>query len=302
MRAWFWSHVGAFAGTLARLARTPVATLLNVGVLGIALALPTGFYVVLANVQGYARAVAADPRLSVFLALDVPSQEIGEMETRLQQHPNVRSVRYVSRDQALKQLRARTGLADVVDSLPENPLPDAFVVEPRDAAPQALEQLRDELRGWAKVAHVELDALWARRLDAGLHLARLAIGLLAALFAFALVAVTFNTIRLQILTRREEIEVAKLIGATDPFIRRPLLYFGSLQGLAGGLAAWLIVAASLYLLNNGLAPLSQLYGTRIELQQLRVEDGLSLLAFAAALGWLGAWLSVSQHLARLDLR
>ena len=90
--------------------------------------------------------------------------------------------------------------------------------------------------------------------------------------------------------------------ATDPFIRRPLLYFGSLQGLAGGLAAWLIVAASLYLLNNGLAPLSQLYGTRIELQQLRVEDGLSLLAFAAALGWLGAWLSVSQHLARLDLR
>jgi cell division transport system permease protein len=214
----------------------------------------------------------------------------------------VRSVRYVPRDEALKQLAERTGLGDVAASLPENPLPDAFVVEPRDAAPQALEGLRDELRKWPNVAQVELDAQWARRLEAGLALARLAVWLLAALFAFALVAVTFNTIRLQILTRREEIEVAKLIGATDPFIRRPLLYFGSLQGLAAGLAAWAIVAVSLYWLNGGLASLSQLYGTRIELQQLRIHDGLSLLIFAAGLGWLGAWLSVNQHLARLDLR
>jgi len=180
--------------------------------------------------------------------------------------------------------------------------PDAFVVQPRDAAPRALEQLRDELRGWPKVAHVQLDAIWARRLEAGLRLARLAVWLLATLFAFALVAVTFNTIRLQILTRREEIEVAKLIGATDPFIRRPLLYFGTVQGLAGGLAAWAIVATSLYWLNGGLANLSQLYGTRLKLQQLTPEDGLSLLLFSAVLGWFGAWLSVNQHLSRLDLR
>jgi cell division transport system permease protein len=302
MRAWLWSHVDAFAGTLARLARAPVATLLNVGVLGIALALPAGFYVVLANVQGYASAFAADPRLSVFMKVGTPSKETREIETRLQQHSDVRTVRYIPRDEALKQLSERTGLADVAESLPENPLPDAFVVEPRDVTPPALERLRDELRGWPGVAQVELDALWARRLEAGLRLARLAVLLLAALFAFALVAVTFNTIRLQILTRREEIEVAKLIGATDPFIRRPLLYFGSLQGLAGGLAAWVIVAVSLYLLNDGLASVSQLYGTRIELQPLGIQDGLSLLLFAAALGWLGAWLSVNQHLARLDLR
>jgi len=302
MKAWFWNHVGAFGGTLGRLFRAPVATLLNVGVLGIALALPAGFYVILANVQGYARVFAADPRLSVFLAMDAPAKDVEAIGARLREHGNVRGVRYVPREEALKQLRARTGLADVIDSLPENPLPDAFVVEPRDPTPLALEALRDEVRGWPKVAHVELDAVWARRLEAGLHVARLAVWLLGVLFAFALIAVTFNTIRLQILTRREEIEVAKLIGATDPFIRRPLLYFGSLQGLAGGLTAWAIVAISLYLLNNALSSLSQLYGTRIELQQLRWEDGLSLLAFAAALGWLGAWLSVNQHLARLDLR
>ncbi|MDH3287741.1 MAG: permease-like cell division protein FtsX [Betaproteobacteria bacterium] len=302
MNAWLWSHVDAFVTTLARLVRTPVATLLNVGVLGIALALPTGLYVALANVQGHAQALAADPRLSVFLALDAGRTEIVRTGTRLREHPGVGSVRYVSRDEALGQLKTRTGLADVVDSLAENPLPDAFVVQPRDAAPQALEQLRDELRGWPKVAHVQLDAMWARRLEAALRLARLAVWLLATLFAFALVAVTFNTIRLQILTRREEIEVAKLIGATDPFIRRPLLYFGAVQGLAGGLAAWAIVAISLYWLNGGLANLSQLYGTPLELQQLTPEDGLSLLLFSAVLGWFGAWLSVNQHLARLDLR
>ena len=301
MRAWFWNHVDAFVTTLKRLVRTPAATLLNIGVLGIALALPAGLYVALASVQGYARAFAADPQLSVFLSLDAGPADVTQMATRLRKHPGLASVRYVSRDEALKQLKARTGLADVVDSLPENPLPDAFVVQPRDSEPQALEYLRDELRGWPKVAHVQLDALWARRLEAGLNLARLAVGLLAVLFAFALVAVTFNTIRLQILTRREEIEVAKLIGATDPFIRRPLLYFGAMQGLGGGLAAWSIVALSLYWVNGGLADLSQLYGARLELRQLGAEDGLSLLLFSAALGWFGAWLSVNQHLARLDL-
>lgn len=302
MITWLWSHVNALLTTLARLVRTPVATLLNVGVLGIALALPAGLYVGLANIQGYARSLAANPQLSVFLALDAGDADVAGTETRLRGHPGVASVRYVPRDEALTQMKSRTGLADVVDSLKENPLPDAFVVQPRDATPQVLEQLRDELRGWPGVAHVQLDAVWARRLEAGLKLARLAVWLLATLFAFALVAVTFNTIRLQILTRREEIEVAKLIGATDPFIRRPLLYFGAVQGLAGGLTAWAIVAISLYWLNGGLADLSQLYGTRLELQQLSARDGLSLLLFSAVLGWFGAWLSVNQHLARLDLR
>ncbi|KPK18883.1 MAG: cell division protein FtsX [Betaproteobacteria bacterium SG8_41] len=302
MITWLWSHVNALLTTLARLVRTPVATLLNVGVLGIALALPAGLYVGLANIQGYARSLAANPQLSVFLALDAGDADVAGTETRLRGHPGVASVRYVPRDEALTQIKSRTGLADVVDSLKENPLPDAFVVQPRDATPQVLEQLRDELRGWPGVAHVQLDAVWARRLEAGLKLARLAVWLLATLFAFALVAVTFNTIRLQILTRREEIEVAKLIGATDPFIRRPLLYFGAVQGLAGGLTAWAIVAISLYWLNGGLADLSQLYGTRLELQQLSARDGLSLLLFSAVLGWFGAWLSVNQHLARLDLR
>lgn len=300
--SWFWHHLDAFRVTLARLMRTPVATLLNIGVIGVALALPVGLYVALVNLQGFAHNLASDPQLSVFLALDAGRADAEKIAARLRNHAGVREARYVPREQALKELKASTGLADVVDSLPHNPLPDAFVVLPRDTQPQALETLRDELGGWPKVAHVQLDTAWARRLDAGLKVARLAVGLLAMLFAFALVAVTFNTIRLQILTRREEIEVSKLIGATDSFIRRPFLYYGALQGLAGGIAAWVIIWAGVWLMNGALAELAQLYASRFELRHLSPEDSLSLLAFSAGLGWFGSWLSVDQHLAGIEPR
>ncbi len=300
--SWFWHHLDALRVTLARLVRAPVVTLLNVGVIGIALALPVGLYVALVNVQGVAHTLASDPQLSVFLALDASRADADKIAARLKQHAGVREARFVPRDQALKELKARTGLADVVDSLPQNPLPDAFVVLPQNMAPLALEQLRDELRGWPKVTHVQLDTAWAQRLQAGLRLARLSVWLLATLFAFALVAVTFNTIRLQVLTRREEIEVSKLIGATDPFIRRPFLYFGTLQGLAGGMAAWVIIWAGILLLNSTLSELAQLYAASFELRHLTPEDSLSLLAFSAGLGWFGSWLSVNQHLAGIDPR
>lgn len=302
MRSWLWNQLDAFVATLARFGRAPIAAFLNFGVIGIALALPVGLYVALDNLQGLPRSLASNPQLSVFLALDAGRAEIDAIASRLRRHTAVRESRFVSRDAALKELRASTGLGDVVDSLPTNPLPDAFVVTPADPAPQALERLRDEVRSWSKVTHVQLDAAWARRLEAGLRLARLAVVLLAALFAFALVAITFNTIRLQILTRREEIEVSKLIGATDAFIRRPFLYFGALQGFAGGLAAWAIIWVGLYLLNGGLADLSRLYATRLELHHLGLEDSMSLLAFSAGLGWLGSWLSVKQHLAQIEPR
>jgi cell division transport system permease protein len=297
MRAWLWHHLDALRVTLARFARTPVATLLNIGVIGVALALPAGLYVALVNLQGLARNLASDPQLSIFLALDAPRAEARRIEVRLREHPAVREARFVPREQALKELKASTGLADIVDGLPHNPLPDAVIVLPRENAAQPLEKLRDELRGWPHVSHVQLDTAWAQRLEAGLRLARLAVALLAGLFAFALVAVTFNTIRLQILTRREEIEVSKLIGATDPFIRRPFLYYGTLQGVAGGIAAWLLIAAGVVVLNGALAELGQLYSAHLELRQLGVADSLSLLAFSGVLGWAGSWLSVNQHLA-----
>jgi cell division transport system permease protein len=206
----------------------------------------------------------------------------------------------MSRKEALEQLKRSTGLADVIGGLTQNPLPDAYIVYPKATSAQALEILHDALQKWPKLDKVQLDSAWAHRLEALLQFGRLAALVLTALLSFALIAVTFNTIRLQILTQREEIEVARLIGATRAFIRRPFLYFGLLQGLLGGAMAWAILALSLHLLNSPLAGLAELYDSRFALHSLSSGDSLALLLFSAWLGWIGAWLSVTQHLWRIS--
>jgi cell division transport system permease protein len=293
---WLFSHLDTLRESLRRLLRQPFATLLNVTVIGIALSLPAGFYVGLNNLQDFSRQLSSDPQVSIFMAADAARPDLQAVEQRLRSNPDVDRVEFISRDQALAKLKRSAGLGDILADIGRNPLPDAFVVTARSNDPATLEGLRDQVRRWPKVEHVQLDADWARRLDAALGVARLLVTILALLLAVALLAVTFNTIRLQILTRRDEIEVSKLIGATNPFIRRPFLYFGTLQGLAGGLAAWAIVSVAVFLLNVQLTDLAALYGMAFRLETLHLREIVALLGLSAGLGWLGAWLSVSRHL------
>lgn len=300
MRGWLRQHTRALLATLGRVAGTPLASSLNVGVIGIALALPLAFYTLLVNVQGAARERTPAPQLSLFLTLDARPAEIKEIESRLKKSATVASHRFVPRANALEDMKAKSGLADVLASLPDNPLPDAFVVDARDASTPMLEKMRDEFKAWPKVEHVQLDSAWARRLEAALGLGRLAVWVIAILLGFALVAVTFNTIRLQIVTQRAQIEVAKLIGATDAYVRRPFLYYGALIGLLGGITACVIVAAGLWLLNGRLAQLAELYGTTLVLRGLAASDLVAVCLFCASLSWLGAHLSAGRHLAEFD--
>jgi cell division transport system permease protein len=196
----------------------------------------------------------------------------------------------------LKRLQASEGMAEIIASLPRNPLPDAFVVEPSDTRPESLEQLARTFSGWPRVAHVQLDSAWVKRFDTFLRIGKLSITLLGGLFAAALVVVTFNTIRLQILAQASEIEVAKLIGATDAFIRRPFQYFGALQGALGGLFAALLVYFGSLLLADPVGELVSLYGATFALHGLSPGNIAALAAIGAALGWIGAQLSVAIHL------
>ena len=296
MKNWLSQHIRVLRFSLHRMLSTPVASLLNIMVIGIALSLPAGMYELLQNVQGLADQIVGTPQISVFMTLNASKDDIARIGKQLKQHDAVDHIEYVSREQALEQLKLSTGLADVIGGLTQNPLPNAYIVYPKKSDAQTLVALRDELQKWPKLEKVQLDSAWANKLEALLKFGRLAVLLLAALLSFALVAITFNTIRLQILTQRDEIEVSKLIGATSAFIRRPFLYFGLLQGLLGGVAACLIIFGSFTLLNNGLAELARLYGSNFTLRALSAEDSLTLLLFSAYLGWLGAWLSVAQHL------
>ncbi len=295
-------HLRVLRFTLRHMLLTPNASLLNILIIGIALSLPVGGYVLLKSVQTLGAQVAGTPQISIFLTAGTSAGDITRIGDKLRQHAGIKRVEFVPRDVALRKLQQTTGLADVIGGLSQNPLPDAYIVYPDDSTAKTLEALRDELTSWPHFEHVQLDSAWMHKLEALLNFGRMAVAILAALLSFALIAITFNTIRLQILTRREEIEVAKLIGATDSFIRRPFLYFGLVQGLMGGLAAWLLVAGSLLLLNHQVGVLTELYASNFSLQHLSLADSLTLLIFSAYLGWLGAWFSVSQHLWQIEPR
>jgi len=296
----FAQHLGILRAVLRRMFASRVGGLLNILVIGIALSLPAGMYVLLQNAQGLVAKLSGAPQISLFLTMNAQENDIAELHRLLEANEAVANVEFVARDRALEQLKRSTGLTDVIGSLEKNPLPDAFIVSPRQAEPQALDALRDELARLPRVEQAQLDSAWAYKLDALLRFGRLAVLILASLLSLALIAITFNTIRLQILTQRDEIEISRLIGATNGFIRRPFLYFGALQGLLGGLAAWGIVNASLVLLNRPLGELSQLYASQFVLQPLNPGDSLSLLLFSLYLGWLGAWLSVARHLSQIE--
>jgi cell division transport system permease protein len=295
MGAWSYQHRKAIAHAIGRLLYQPLGTLLSALVVGIALALPAGGFLLVDNVASLARGVTGSPEISLYLSLDATDADVTEVESRLRKQDNLSGVQFVPRDVALKQL-ADNGLADVLDGLERNPLPHAFIVTPRQEDPALFEQLHQTFAAWPKVDHVQLDAAWVQRMHSLLSLVELGVSLLAVLLGAALVIITFNTIRLQILTQRAEIDVTRLLGATDAFIRRPFYWLGCLQGLLGGLVAWTIVTASISLLRGSVESLAQAYGAVFALNGPNLTQVTGLLVVAIALGWLGTALSVRRHL------
>jgi cell division transport system permease protein len=300
MRAWLRHHRHALGGALGKLAAQKPAAALNALAIGVALALPALGYALLASLQSAAQGLALEPQLSLYLKAETGRAEGEALAARLRADPRVREARFVPREQALRELDASDALRDAVAAIGRNPLPDAIVLQPRAPGADALGALARELRASAAAAHVQLDSAWTRRLDALTRTARIAVALLAGLLAVATVAVTYNTIRLQVLTQRAEIEVSRLIGATDAFIRRPFYYLGLLEGLAGGVLALAIVWAALAALNLGVAELAETYGSRYRLSFLQPGDALAIVGFSGLLGWMGAYLSVSKYLRELE--
>lgn len=303
MKAWLREHVLALRDSLVRMGRTPLASLLSILVVALALLLPAMLHVALKNLAALAPDRGTDPQLTLYLKPDAADADRQAVEASLRRQTAIARFRFVPKDAALAELEKATGLASVVAELGRNPLPDAFVVTASPGNARVLETLQTEAGKWPGVEFAQLDSLWARQVDAALRAGRLLVLLLAAVLGVALAAVTFNTIRLQILNRREEIEVSKLIGATNAFIRRPFLYFGALQALLGAWLAWALVEGALRLIE---AQMGQAAVALVSPGAVLLGPGLPeiLLAtpVAGALGWSGAWLSVAFHLRQFDPR
>lgn len=298
MKVWFAHHHDAALLALRRMVGSPVNSLLSLLAIGVALALPAGGQMLLANTLHLAGTNSAVPQISIFMAGNAERQSVTEIGARLGKFGGLKQVRFLPREETLARMKSNPALREVIEALPANPFPDAFVVTAADDRPEVMEKLAAEFRQWPKVEHVQLDSAWVRRLDALLKLGRTAIILLGALLGAGLIAISFSVIRMQILTHRAEIEVSQLLGATDGFIQRPFLYFGVLLGLGGAFVALLLVWGAVYWLRAPLGDLVGLYDLNLVLRALDTRDSALLLGFAAGLGWLGALVSLRQHLDR----
>ncbi len=299
MISWLRHQKRALTVALRRLAAQPVATLVTALAMGVALSLPAGLYLALGNLSRLAGDLPAQPEISVYLATDASAAQKTALAERLKK-PDIERARFIARDQALSELAAEQGLTDITAGLPENPLPDAWIVRPRDTTRDALIRLHDELARLPGVAETQLDSAWAERLQALLALGRTGVWLLTALFAIALAAISGNAIRAQVLARRDEILVSRLIGATDRYVRRPFLYLGAVQGLLGGFAGAAVLAVAGALLRGPVAQLATLYGSAWRLHPPAAPELLALFAFTTLFSWLGAWVSVTRTLQRVE--
>jgi len=298
MTAWLRHHLYSFNRTAIRLMAAPVSTALNVIVIGVALALPLAGYLLLQNLQSLASGFATQAQLTLFLDRSAGPEDVKSLQNQLSKEIGIKQLRFVPRAIALTDLARSAEISEVVGALRENPLPDAIIVTLDTNDTIVAEALAAKARNFAKVGYVQADSAWTKRLEALIGLGRSALGVLGVLLSFALVAVTVNTIRLQILTQHDEIEVSRLIGATDSYIKRPFFYMGTLQGVLGGLFALALVFAGLAVLNRDVSTLAALYGSNFSLAGLGARDCLAFLGFSAILGWLGSYLSVSIYLLR----
>lgn len=307
MNIWFRQHRFAFGAALATVRKSPGSFLFNVVVVAVALALPFAGVTLLDNVRPLSEQLSVDPEISLFMKPGVAREDAKALAPQLQQllAGNHAKISFVPREQALDTLKEKSGLDDVIATLGDNPLPDSYVMKldgfaaTSSAEAARVDLLADHMRQLPGVDSVQVDSAWVKRLAALLGVLRLALLLLALTLGVVVIAVVFNTIRLQVLTQREEIAVSKLLGATDNFIHRPFYYTGALLGVAAGAVALGAVALALRPLNRAVGEFARLYASDFQLAVLPPLGVAGLLAISAALGLVGAMLSVQRHLARL---
>jgi len=298
MKAWLAHHLHSLKIAAEQFRAAPVATLFTILVIGVAVSLPAGLYVLLSNLERAAGGVKPQAEVTAFFK-EVDETRARTLAANLKKRADVAEVLFISKNDGIKRLEA-AGLAEVAVGLPENPLPHTLVLTPKETTPAALDALAAHVKANPGIERVLVDSDWVKRLAALMQLGRDLVGMLIVVLGAALAAITGNTIRLQIYAQKDEIEVARLIGATDRFIRRPFLYFGGIQGLVGGLAGWLLVIAGGLLLESSVAQVAAAYGSQFLLAGLSLRETGLLLLFSALLGWLGAYFAVGRALRQGD--
>jgi cell division transport system permease protein len=302
LKSWLSRHAQTLIGSLGRIVHQPTGALLTMAVIGVALALPLFLTVFLDNSRAATANLNQGFDISVYLKKQAARSRAPALAELWRRRSDVASVRVIPADAALVEFRQRSGFGAALDALTDNPLPDTLVVTPALSAstPSGVAALEQVLTASDDVDTVQVDSAWVNRLTTWLDILRRIVWLAAALLGLAVVLVVGNTIRLDILNRRSEIEVMKLVGATDGFARRPFLYSGVWYGLGGGGIAVSIVAIATRLLTQPVNTLAGLYGSDFRLHGMTLTAALGVLGVAVTLSWLGSWLAASRHIRAIE--
>ena len=299
LESWKLHHRAMATDSLHRLLRHPLGSLLTMLAIAIALMLPAGLWLAMDSVRGLDAELTQSATMTVYLDQSVGTPEAERIHQAVMAQPDVRQTRLISPKEGLNELQVSLGLDNTLVGLDENPLPVSIVVHPGDVAPGSMQALAEHFAGMAGVDEVRLDLAWVERLRQITQLGdRLALGL-GVLFGLGVLLVVGNTIRLAVESRRREIEVVMLIGATHAFVRRPFLYSGAWYGLGGGIIALVLLGLGGEWLSSPITSLAQSYGADFVMPSLGLGGSTILLSCSTLLGLMGAWLAVSRHLASI---
>ena len=302
VQAWLTHHARTLIASLGTMTRQPASSLMTIAVIAIALALPAGLFVVLNNASHVSVGWDNSAQISVFLKNSTSEKQARKLMDKLRLYDDIEHISMIDKEAALKEFMKISGFGDALEALGENPLPNVLTIQPSvdPARPDKIHHLLKQLNKLKEVELAQLDLQWVKRLFAMLEIAHKGIWVIASLLGVAVLLVVGNTIRLDIQNRREEIEVTKLIGGTNAFIRRPFLYTGLWYGLSGGILAWLLTAISMALLDNSVSHLASLYNSGFQLQGLSFGETTSLIGFSCCLGLAGSWIAVGRHLSEIE--
>lgn len=296
------SHIRQALNSLGELWRQPAASLMTIGVLGLSITLPSTLYILVKNTEKITAGWEQASEISLFLESQTNAGSAQQLITRIKTWPEVDKVTYIPADDALKEFQQLSGLGDAMAYLKANPLPDVVLVTPgpKHVSPQAARALLAKLTEQREVDVGKLDVEWLERLYAVLNIARELVTLIGGLLFISVVLIIGNTIRLNILSKRDEILVMKLVGATDAFIHRPFLYTGFWYGLLGGLIAWFAVIIILWWMDSSIQAFASLYQKQFNITGLTGTALLTMLGLSVLLGLVGSVISVQRHVREIE--
>lgn len=299
--AYFLHHLQSLIFSLGKIYKAPTTTIMTVAVIGITLSLPSGFYVFLKNIEAMSGDLSSSTQISLYLDLNINETVALKLSKKLARQANVEETKFISRDSALLSFRQSSGFGKSIDTLSSNPLPHTIIVIPKSSSDRfVIKNLLNSLQSLPEVKLAKLDTEWLERLFTILEIAKRVVGIITLLFAFAVLLIIGNTIRLDIQNRYQEIIVTKLIGATNAFIRRPFLYGGLWYGLLGGIISWLIVELGYLAISGPLERLNLLYQSKLDVVTFSLQDFIIMLTSSALLGLFGSWIAVAKHLNQIE--